>query len=554
MSSFGRVPFRATEGDLSVLRKAVARFSHAVELLPDRPDTYWHRARGLLLLGEVEAGVADLERVRELDPGIVPAYFLLAAVHERRGESDRAHALVAAAEKVAETGWARPWLVAQRAFASAQYPESQAALQLCVDWLKEEDHREPYLGWALEMRMGLALAQLAGSDRIGAAESLAILRESWPQAVEAHLFSGSAHAGLERFDGVAGGFERAERFFEHAFKLSREIEPGSGFVATVAAKVNFSRSPESASRWIARIHSAARGEALRAFQLFFFSRDVDGALAHQLFARELDPSDPAQWFTHAQFFCNEERWEEALEPIRKGLELRGDHRLADAWQANLALGLVKTGDVERGLEMAERIYQRGRDALSFSRLGQLYAARRDTAKTLAAYKKALDFDRASDTLCNMAECLLRLDELDRAVEIAGEAVERYPQSSRTHELLGRVHRHRGEWDEAITAYQAACSAVPASLESHLRLGELLDREKNDPFAAFKIYSKAPRVRPGNGDARQALVDLLRREPEALRLPARSLLRTLQARIMEEPDATTRADLGATRAIIRESFE
>ncbi len=71
---------------------------------------------------------------------------------------------------------------------------------------------------------------------------------------------------------------------------------------------------------------------------------------------------------------------------------------------------------------------------------------------------------------NLARCLIEARDLDRAEEQLTLVFEREPNRPSAHNLMGRVHRLRGDFDAALEEFQRAISGAPQQAWYHNNLG------------------------------------------------------------------------------------
>ena len=194
---------------LRPLRQAVDQLTEAVLSLPERADAYWHRARAQLLLGDEVAALDDLVQATRIDPELVPALLLRASIHERRGELDLSAQLKTRAEELAQEGWARSWLAAQRASWNRKWTEAAESFGESLRSL--EGQPEPYVGWSLEAHLGRGVAFLSAENQaIDALNEFVIVRHRWPDAEELALLEAAAFLRLGEEQDVQEYITRAE--------------------------------------------------------------------------------------------------------------------------------------------------------------------------------------------------------------------------------------------------------------------------------------------------------------------------------------------------------
>jgi serine/threonine protein kinase len=170
----------------ALIVKAVGSLERSCAEVPDRPEAYYHLARGLLLLGEEERALSELSQA--VDRGFVPAMTLMAAIEERRGNVDKSGALLERAKQSGQSEWAEKWLMAHLARAERRWEDAAAAYQQLVELAKKEP--SPYLGSSVDTYLGCGIAHLQLKQFEKARESFVAAAALWPGAVEPEFFLG----------------------------------------------------------------------------------------------------------------------------------------------------------------------------------------------------------------------------------------------------------------------------------------------------------------------------------------------------------------------------
>ncbi len=169
-------------------------------------------------------------------------------------------------------------------------------------------------------------------------------------------------------------------------------------------------------------------------------------------------------------------------------------------QANAGLDLVENKDAGLWLLVARGYLQKG-EGLSANKDEQGIAFADAKAKASEALKR--------DPAMNLARVVLakacRLtDEADRAVSVLKEGLEKTPADFDLLFELGMVRLRKGEYEEALAAFDAAAAADPKSAEAQYRRGAALAFLKRFDDAS-KAYARAAILDPTN---RQYLKNLV----------------------------------------------
>jgi tetratricopeptide (TPR) repeat protein len=118
------------------------------------------------------------------------------------------------------------------------------------------------------------------------------------------------------------------------------------------------------------------------------------------------------------------------------------------------------------------------------------AHREEIAKLEALY----DDHPEGRIFTHLAEAYRKAGELDRAFEVLTEGIERHPEYSSAHVVLGRVHMDRGQGDQAAAEFQRVLELDPQNLVATRCLGDLA-RAEGDREAALEHYRQLQSVEP-----------------------------------------------------------
>jgi len=507
-----RGSFRRGElGELSMreganpVERAAAGLEAAVRLLPERADARYHRARALHRLDRDEEALAELEALFRASRGFVPAA-VLATTIERA--SLGAHApLIAPGETSGET-WAQHWLESNRAVEKRDFTAAVVAYGKLIE-LAGNVNSEPYVGFALEARLGRAAARIAEADFFGALMDVAVAQHFAHGSVELSLLEGQLRLRL-------GDAVRATALFD---RLHREAEHPDEVALAVHGSYIFTRQMELALVWVEKMSPGYAREANRSYVLYELGRfdeavdAAEDALAlnpRGRFARESlafvllhgverpgdarsvleravedDPAEAWAWVYLGDVFLAEERFHEAEEHYRRALSIDAKHWLA---RANLGIALgrqERAGEAIAELETALELEPR-HPYIHFE-LGNALVLAGCFDEAEEEYDRAIDLDpRFSWPRTFRGEFFERQDRLEEAIADFEAASGLTPREARPLLGLGRVLEREGQPAEAFAAYVDAIARQPAMKGAHDRVQAFL-RSCDAPLATAAIH-------------------------------------------------------------------
>lgn len=103
-------------------------------------------------------------------------------------------------------------------------------------------------------------------------------------------------------------------------------------------------------------------------------------------------------------------------------------------------------------------------------------------------------ERSGQQQLELAEAHYRAGRLDEASRGAADALKRNPRSADAWRIQGDVARERGDWAEALKAYERARKAAPQRADIELLRGQALmavgrEREADHAFARYRAMTQ-----------------------------------------------------------------
>jgi tetratricopeptide (TPR) repeat protein len=444
---------------------AVRILDDASRLQPEKPETYYYLAKGLLLLGDQAAAARELERAARADPGFVPALVLRASLLKRLKDNPAAAALEREVEARVHGGWAETWLLARRLLREGRWKEAiDASSRLITSDLQDG---EPYVGAAMEARLLRAAARLEDEDVGQALQDLAVVRHLWPTALEPALLEAKAFRLLGRED-------IAERLLAglHAAAVFKD-DVALGIIAVYA--VSSTRDEAKALEWAEKLSPGFLKEWNRAESLAALGRDEEAVQAGRA-ALECEPDHPDARGTLAlTLYERLGRYDEALAVLDAGIERHPASALLHYHRGCLHFRWGKLEEAAASFREAVRLDPRG--ARPRADLGLTLVRSGECPPGLAALAEATALDPGlSYGHNNLGLALSWMGRLDEARAALDQAARLDPGWSWPHWNRAAVRERQGRWAEAIADYQNACERIPKSQGACAGLARLLARE------------------------------------------------------------------------------
>ena len=444
------------------LSEALEGLERATQLLPERPEAYYHAGRTLLLLNRRQEAHEALTQALQADPGFIPATVLLAESTSTSVPETSAHDRNAS--------WTRLWLSAHEARAQKNWELTAEAYGGLIEL--EQSGEELFLGADIESRMGRALSRIELEDYPGAIEDLAAARDSWPTFLEpAFLLAKSWY--------LLGYPEQAERIF---LGLVEEETQSTDEISLWAALTYLSLGAhETGLEWAKRIHDPSLRERFKA-GFFYQLRSIDEAIAAGRKSIALNADD---FYAHIQL----------------GLSLYYNDAGADPELHREIVSLA---------EQAVKLNSTSCRGYELLGMGLRLQGKHDEA--LAAMRKAVaaDPDDAS-ARNNRGWTLFKMGNLDEAEKEIRAAL-RMLDHPIGRWSLGSVLKARGLHDSALTEFSAAIDGDPKLHQPYVEIADIYE-ERGDPEKEAEWCQKVLKVSPDDSGIHYRLGSLLFREGE-----------------------------------------
>lgn len=446
-------------------RSAIDELTRACELVSDRPEAFFHRARALLLLGRDDDAARDLDRAEACDENFVPALLLRASMLETAGDVAAAESLRDEAESRAETDWALAWVRAQRAMLAVDWRAAErefgelARMELAGD--------VPYLGFGVESRLGRGLARLNLGDHDGAIDDFLYARAMWQNAAAPGLLLARAYV-------LSGELGRAERVLERVYEGATHADDVAYWAAVIYSEKGHD---ERALPWVRRLSDPRRQAQGAAYVLISLER-YDEAIAECEAAIESGSSGAIPWMLKGYAIYRRDRFTNpaglplAYEMELKAVEVEPDNIMA---RVGLGVALVEKNELDEAIRLLRSTLDLGaKNGFVHFYLGKALELNGDLDDAAEQYETAVHLvpDHA-DAMARLAGIHRARGNRDEAVELVRRAAEFEPRNLTVLMMRATLESDAGRHDRAVEFLQELVTRSPYNQDMRAMLAREL---------------------------------------------------------------------------------
>lgn len=179
----------------------------------------------------------------------------------------------------------------------------------------------------------------------------------------------------------------------------------------------------------------------------------DQAFVHYEKAYEKGCTLPDPLAAYGLMLMRRKQFDKALEVLRYARKLKLKPQQWAIIYQNLGLAYWKLGQVERALEIYQKIFEKVQTVNVYGTLGFLLIARGDEtgdySRALEFNQRAYDYeDKDASIVDNMGQVLFRTGKIDEAQAMFEKALEIRPAQFDTLYYLARIRLSKGKEDEA----------------------------------------------------------------------------------------------------------
>ena len=214
---------------------------------------------------------------------------------------------------------------------------------------------------------------------------------------------------------------------------------------------------------------------LLAAEFYLQKRMEEKALQSLEKAIGINPDLPEAWTQRIQILFSQGRYQEIIDLSGEAAEYAPDNAFIQFFTGAAYMFLDEFGKAEEWLQQASfSPSRRNFRSVVFGTLGDVKQQLEKWQETVEAYERAIRLDSENYTeLNNYAYYLTKRNEnLDKALEMAQEAVESDPRNASFLDTLGWVYYMREEYEKALDYIQKAVDTGEASAEVLEHLGDV----------------------------------------------------------------------------------
>ena len=425
---------------------------------PDHPDVRLFQAEVLLAKGETKKAVDILERVDQAYPGAAVIKYQLARAYLQNNNTNQAKV---ALDQAISTNPNYDDAILLLAQINVHTGHSEMVIEPMTELLK----RNPYLRPA-----ALVLAAAYGSlDRFD--DAAVIVGEQVrlaPQDPKAQMALGFTLRQAKRNDEARQAFEKAAEL------APDDLEPINELMGMDLADKRY---------------AAAMQRVQQEFQ-----KRPDSAMVALMEAR---------------IYAAQQDWARAESAAKNAIKL--DANFAPAYNLLISVYRAENKLPQAISQLEASLAKDPNSQQALVTMALVYEQMKDYAKARDAYEKLLALNPNSVVVLNNLAALYseRLNQLDRAYELAQKARNLAPGDGSIADTVGWIVYKRGDYQQALTLLQESASKLPENpeVQFHLGMTNYMMGEVDAARAAFERAAHATSDFPSKSEAQQRLAQL-----------------------------------------------
>jgi tetratricopeptide (TPR) repeat protein len=345
----------------------------------------------------------------------------------------------------------------------------------------------------------LAQVNLRTGHADAAIEPLTRLLKRRPDLRTAALLLASAYGALDRFDDAALVLEEQDRVAPN----DPQLQIALGMTYRQAKRNDEARQAFEKATQLAPDNLVPVNALL---DLDLLDKHFDAARQRIRRQFQKNPDAPAAHFLEGKILVAERKWDSAEGELQKTLQL--DPNFSSAYDLLVQAYLATNKLPQAVSQLQAELSQNPNNAPALMTLALLYERMQDYPKERDAYEKLLvikpEFFPALNNLAYLyAE---RLNDLDKAYDLARKAHELQPQDAAAADTLGWVLYKRGDYQQALTILQESAekAADRPEIQFHLGMTAYMMGQTDLARVALRKAAGAAKDFPGKEESKRRL--------------------------------------------------
>ena len=294
-------------------------------------------------------------------------------------------------------------------------------------------------------------------------EPLTRLLKKRPDLKTAALLLGGAYGSLDRFDDAAVILEEQARLAPN----DPQLEIALGVTYRQAKRYDEARQAFEKAAQVAPDNLFPVDQLV---DLDLLDKHFDAARQRIRRQFQKTPDAPAAHFFEGKILAAEQKWDSAEAELQKTLQL--DPNFSNAYDLLVQI-YVATNKLPQAIsQLQTELSKNPNNASALMTLALLYERMQDYSKERDAYEKLLAVNpNFVPALNNLAYLYTeRLNDLNKAYDLARKAHDLQPQDAAAGDTLGWVLYKRGDYQQALPILQESAEKAPDTPEIQFHLG------------------------------------------------------------------------------------
>jgi tetratricopeptide (TPR) repeat protein len=330
-------------------------------------------------------------------------------------------------------------------------------------------------------------------------EPMTRLLKRRPDLRSAALLLAAAYGALDRFDDAAVVLQEQAKLAPQ----DPQAQAALGLTFRQAKRNDEARQAFGKAAQLAPDNLAVLNQLV---ELDLLDKHFDAARQRVRRQFQKNPDVPIAHFLDGKILSAEGKWDSAEAELQKAIQL--DPNFSMAYDL-LVQAYLATNKLPQAVSQLQALLSKNpNDASALMTLGLVYEQMKDYPKEQDAYEKLLsinpDFVPALNNLAYLYS--ERLNNLDKAYDLARKAHELQPQDAAASDTLGWVLYKRGDYQQALTILQQSAekAADNPEIQFHLGMTAYMMGQTDLAKVALKKAASAPKDFPGKDESKRRL--------------------------------------------------